>query len=73
MQIFLAIWLGAAILKLMKFPGLKDISWGWFILAPIFYGLWQIMKYVFAFAGMVGGLWCFYRMAAWIYGFPPII
>lgn len=73
MQVFLAIWLGAAILKLAGVPILKDVSWGWFVLAPVIMGLLYILKYIFYFAMCIGGLWCFYRFAAWLWNFHPII
>lgn len=48
-MIALYIYLGIIFLKLIKVPGFKDISWGWFILLPIFYALARIIGPILAF------------------------
>jgi hypothetical protein len=60
--IFFACYFGAIFLKIIGFPGFKDIKWGWFIVAPILFPivrlLWVVLSFcfyvAFGFAAMYG-------------------
>jgi len=48
-MILIYVYLGLLILRIFKFPGVKNIPWGWFILLPIFYGLARVIGPILAF------------------------
>lgn len=67
---FFAIYFGAIALKLFGVPGFKEISWGWFILAPILAPLLRIIWYIvcFCFYAALGLAVCWYgsKLIIWI-------
>ena len=55
MQILFLIWICGIILKALGFKPLQDISWGWFVLAPIIVIIGRLLGSIFmyAFAGFM--------------------
>ena len=49
---FFLTYFGAMILKIANVPGFKDISWGWFIIAPIVVPIFRLL--------FMGISWIFY-------------
>lgn len=54
---YLFIYLGLVFLKLVRFPGIREISWGWFILIPVLLFIRKIIGPILS--------WMFYVVYAW--------
>lgn len=69
--IFFACYFGALFLKLIGFPGFKEIGWGWFILAPILFpilrALFGILSFCFYVAFGFAAVYGIVQLVIWMY------
>jgi hypothetical protein len=69
--IFFACYFGALLMKLIGFPGFKDIAWGWFIAAPILFPivrlLWMVLSFCFYAAFGFIALYGIVQLIIWMY------
>lgn len=61
----LAIYLGAILLKAVGAPIIREIPWGWFVLAPILALVARLLYWLLCAAACAGMMYLIYRLLTW--------